>query len=173
MASLSFLTVPTLALLALSSSAHGAGGVEPGRSVASVCRGVDGDIDGHARRLGLDLHGFKVTGDGSIQGALEGGLRIEIRREGRRGPDTEVSLRLTAATATGTVHMEGRAFAAREHAGDPLHRVRGWLDVTEGVRGSSAPTGRLDVEGTADTHGRVISIHYTGQLCAAAVEVRS
>jgi hypothetical protein len=131
-----------------------------------LCRDVAGRIDARAARLGLDLHGFKVTGGGSIHGALEGGLRLEVRREGRSGTDTEIAVRITAETAAGPLHMQGTALAGRTQASDPLHRVHGWLDVSE--PSAAGPIGRVRVEGTADTGARVIAIRYRGELCGAS-----
>ena len=156
---LPFLTGPaaTFLVLALATAAPS----------APACEGVRGDIDARAQRLGLDWHGFKVTGDGSIQGALKGNLRLEVRRKGRRGLTTELAIKLTAATARGPVLMEGRAFAAREQANDPLASVRGWLDVSR----EDGAVGRFRVEGTADTERRAIAVRYSGELCSTAEEL--
>ena len=156
------MTGPLAALLALLPAPRPP---DPLRSdtLAPACHGVEGRMDARAARLGIDLHGFKVTGGGSIHGGLEGDLRLEVRRAGRHGSDTEVAIRLTAATAAGPVRMEGTALAARERSEDPLHRVRGWLDVTDPSAGGA--NGRVRVEGTADTGARVISIRYSGELC--------
>jgi hypothetical protein len=160
------ITVPVTALVVLLAGARTPDGPRPPASPALVCREVEGQIDARAARLGIDLRGLKVTGAGSIHGALEGGLRLEVRREGRTGPDTEIAVHITAETAAGPLRMRGTAIAARERPEHPFHRVRGALDVSA----ASAPgaIGRVRVEGTADTETRVIAIRYRGELCGAA-----
>jgi hypothetical protein len=162
------LTTPVAALLALLAAAPIPDAPRPAPA-RDDCREVEGRIDARAARLGLDLRGFKVTGEGSIHGALEGGLRVEVRREGRTGAETEVAIRLTAETAYGPLRMQGSALAAREQPTDPTHRVRGWLDVSDG--GTRSELGRVRVEGSADTDTRVIAIRYRGELCGAALQL--
>jgi hypothetical protein len=166
MPALSFLTVPA-ALLALRVVGHGLGLARYGPSPGSACSIIGGDIDARAGHLGLDFHGFKVSGGGSIRGTFVGEIRVEVRRVGRRGPETELSIRLTAATAQGLLRMRGRVVAERRHSDDPLHRVQGWLDVSDADGLPLGSTGRLTVEGTADTASRVIAMRYAGESCSA------
>jgi hypothetical protein len=166
MAALPPMARPAAALLALLAGARPPDAhASPGHPTRS-CQEVEGRIDARAARLGLDLHGFKVTGGGSIQGALEGGLRLEVRREGRSGTETEIAVLINAETAAGPLRMQGTALAGRPHASDPLHRVHGWLDVSEPT--AAGALGRVRVEGTADTDARVIAIRYRGELCGVA-----
>jgi hypothetical protein len=62
--------------------------------------------------------------------------------------------------------MRGRVVAERQHSDDPLHRVHGWLDVSDAAGLPVGSTGRLTVEGTADTASRVIAMRYAGESCS-------
>jgi hypothetical protein len=157
------MTAPVAALLAVFAALRFHGPAGPHLRAGLVCHGVEGSIEGRANRLRLDLRGFKAVGGGSIAGALEGDVRLEVRREGRRGPDTELSILLTAATAAGPLRLEGTAWAQRERPEDPFHRVRGWLAVSDGT--PEGARGRVSVEGTADTDTRAVAIQYAGELC--------
>jgi hypothetical protein len=129
------------------------------------CQPVQGQIDARANRFGLDFHGFKLSGGGTMQGSLAGGVSVEIRRKGRRGPLTDVSVKLTGANAGGPFTLAGVVEAERERPSDPLHVVRGSLAL-RGADGGSA--GTLEVVGTADTEERLISIRYSGEVCSSA-----
>jgi hypothetical protein len=142
-----------------------AGAPDTNTTPIDLCQAVAGSIDARANRLGLDLRGFKATGGGSITGGLVGTLRVEVRRIGRRGPVTELTIALTASTPAGPIELEGQAFAQRERPEDAFHRVTGWLDVPAGAGAPAGRTGRLAVTGTANTGDRVIAIRYEGVLC--------
>src|SRR5262245_14676358 len=97
MLSPTMVTAPASLLLALWAAA-----AEPNLlSRGPDCQPVQGQIDARANRFGLDFHGFKLSGGGTMQGSLAGSVSVEIRKKGRRGPLTDVSVKLSGADADG------------------------------------------------------------------------
>lgn len=161
MLSPTLVTAPAGLLLALWAAA-----AEPNLPPRGLdCQPVQGQIDARANRFGIDFHGFKLSGGGTMHGSLAGDVSVEIRRKGRRGPLTDVAVKLEGANADGPFTLEGVVEAERESPSDPLHVVRGSLAL-QGRAGSGG--GQLDVVGTADTKERLISIRYSGEICTAA-----
>ena len=159
MSSPTLVTIPASLLLALTTWTAPA----PARE----CQPVEGQIDARANHFGLDLHGFKLTGDGTMQGSLSGNVTVEIRKKGSRGPLTDVSVKMRAITEAGPVTIEGVVAAQREHPSDPFHVVRGSLALQG--RDAASSGGALQVEGTADTKERLISIRYSGEICSSVL----
>ncbi len=127
------------------------------------CRDMAGLIDARAGHVGLDWHGFRARGEGTISGDLDGAVRVEVRRRGKVGSVTGLAIRVDVVTEGGSYRLDGPATAVP--AGDTVggQSVEGWLELV--ADRSPRAAGRVVVSGTADTRSRAIHVSYAGQIC--------
>ncbi len=127
------------------------------------CRDMTGLIEARAEHIGLDWHGFRARGEGTISGDLDGAVRVEVRRRGKEGSVTDLSIRVDVVTSVGTYRLDGPATSVP--AGDTVggQTVEGWLDLVP--ERSPEAAGRVVVSGAADTRSRAIHVSYAGQIC--------